>query len=279
MSKRRILASVVWGLVLTAGASHAASDGVPEFHAFLVPAFNDVAVDSLVEITFEVDETALQFNGYEIEITFDPAVVSFDSVDEGSLMTTACGTRFTNIETTASTVTYSHVLLCSGVSIDGPGVLSTFRFRAEALGTSAIEPTSDPDRTFFDDGLFIFPGHLTFPRQVVLTGAVIDVTDEPLAAGDAGPGTVASRVAFLPHPIMASARIRVTLPAGAGGGLLSLFDVAGREVRRWQLDASDRWLSWDVRDAEGRAVPSGVYVYRVETGRRPVVSGTVRVVR
>ncbi len=279
MSKRRILASVVWGLFVTADASHATSDGVPEFHAFLLPAFNDVAADSLVEITFEVDETALQFNGYEIEITFDPAVVSFDSVEEGALMTSACGTRFTDVATTASTVTYSHVLLCSGVSVDGPGVLSTFRFRAEALGTSAIAPTSDPDRTFFDDGLFIFPGHATFPRQVVLSGAVIDVTDAPLSAGEPGSADAPSRVAFLPHPVVGSARIRVTLPPDAGGGLLSLFDVAGREVRRWRLGDADRSLSWDVRDAAGRTVPAGVYLYRVDSGGAPIVSGTVRVLR
>ena len=54
-----------------------------------------------------------------------------------------------------------------------------------------------------------------------------------------------------------------------GRALLAVYDVAGRLVRVLAdgvMDAGPHEVAWDGRDREGRAVASGVYFYRLETG-------------
>jgi len=56
-----------------------------------------------------------------------------------------------------------------------------------------------------------------------------------------------------------------------------VFDTAGRRVRRWteppNLDGTLE-LDWDGTDAEGRAVPAGVYFWTVDPDGD--IAGTMR---
>lgn len=72
----------------------------------------------------------------------------------------------------------------------------------------------------------------------------------------------------VPNPARAGASIAFELPR-AGAAHLALYDVAGREVRR----LADGWLGagahvahWDGRDAAGRGVAPGIYLYRLHAG-------------
>ncbi len=71
-----------------------------------------------------------------------------------------------------------------------------------------------------------------------------------------------------PNPFNARTSIVFSLPA-AGPVDLRLYDPAGREraallAGAW-LEAGTQRLDWDGRDGEGRALPSGVYLYRLTT--------------
>lgn len=61
---------------------------------------------------------------------------------------------------------------------------------------------------------------------------------------------------------------------GSGPVRLAVHDLAGRELRRLAdgpLPAARHARDWDLRDPEGRAVPSGVYLAVLEdAGRRTV---------
>ncbi|MCX7021737.1 MAG: FG-GAP-like repeat-containing protein [bacterium] len=68
-----------------------------------------------------------------------------------------------------------------------------------------------------------------------------------------------------PNPARASVTIAFGLSAD-GPVELTVYDLAGRRVATLldgELTAGDRLVSWDCRDSAGRAVPSGVYLYRL----------------
>jgi hypothetical protein len=77
-----------------------------------------------------------------------------------------------------------------------------------------------------------------------------------------------------PNPFRPSTSIGFSTPS-AGDVRLRIFDGAGRLVRTLvdEPRAAGRWLeTWDGRDAAGRPVAAGVYLYRLEVtgegGRR-----------
>jgi hypothetical protein len=81
-----------------------------------------------------------------------------------------------------------------------------------------------------------------------------------------------------PNPLRpgeGAATLRFALPAGAGGSLgpaqaeLRVLDIRGRVVRVLadeELDPGEHERTWDGLDADGRAVPSGVYAVLLESG-------------
>lgn len=169
----------------------ASRDDVPEFHCFLRPTvLCEGVVDDILEIHFDVDSTAVGFNGYELTLHFDPEILEPIGVLEGTLMTGACASRFQNVTTTDSTLTFSHVILCAGVSVEGPGRLSTYRFKAVGAGESEVSISSNPDRLFVDAGLWVWPMHPTDPRQVVYLdeGKTTICVSDPGSAGLEEPG-------------------------------------------------------------------------------------------
>jgi hypothetical protein len=280
----RIALVSVPGFVLFASA---ASGGVDPFHALLRPESSVQEVESLFELSFEVDETARQFNGYEIRLHWDPDVLSLDSVREGSLMADACANNFTNLTFTDSTAVYSHVLLCGGVSLDGPGVLSIFTFGADAVGSTVVDLVSDPDRTFFDDGLFISPAHPTYPRQVHLFDATVTVgTSAGVEPGLAETFTFEIRV--VPNPVRGDATLELRFEdsmrealSADGTVRLEISDVSGRRVARWSIAAGGAGKAdvlWKAVDRNGVPLPAGPYFYRARVGR-DAAQGKILVIR
>ncbi len=80
-----------------------------------------------------------------------------------------------------------------------------------------------------------------------------------------------------PNPVLPPAAIRYRL-AAAGPVSLRIYDVSGRHVRTLvdgPETAAEHRHEWNGRDEAGRAVPSGVYFYRLEAGGR---SATARLV-
>lgn len=88
----------------------------------------------------------------------------------------------------------------------------------------------------------------------------------------AGPGGATPSITdFLlaparPNPFTQSTRLHYELPR-AGQVRLSIYDPTGRLLRVLvdrEEPAGVREIEWDGADAEGRSVPPGVYLYRVE---------------
>jgi enediyne biosynthesis protein E4 len=71
-----------------------------------------------------------------------------------------------------------------------------------------------------------------------------------------------------PNPFNSDTMIRFALPA-AGDVDLTIFNLAGQRVAKLaqgMREAGTHTISWDGRDDSGRALASGVYLYRLQTG-------------
>jgi hypothetical protein len=71
-----------------------------------------------------------------------------------------------------------------------------------------------------------------------------------------------------PPPFYRETRVRFRLPA-ATGTTLRVVNLLGQDVRvlvDGPLDAGDHDVAWDGRDAGGREVPLGIYLYRLTAG-------------
>ncbi|GJM43907.1 MAG: hypothetical protein DHS20C21_07490 [Gemmatimonadota bacterium] len=260
----RGVAALLVVAVMVTGLVPAVHAGVELFPASLVPAAVVTEVDSVFTVEFRVGVGASQFNAYEITLSFDPAILEFQSVSEGTLMLSGCGNTFDFLTTTDSTLTYSHSLLCGGVALDGPGLLSTYTFLAVGDGISPLEITSSPDSSFFDNGMFVSPLHPTRPRQVTLTSTVVAVGMDPTGSPKSGSGS-RSGLSVRPNPMRGAGEIRFEL-VRAGWAELEILDVRGRRVlaRSWpSLGSGSHRLEWAARGEAGGPLPGGVYVIRV----------------
>jgi flagellar hook assembly protein FlgD len=73
----------------------------------------------------------------------------------------------------------------------------------------------------------------------------------------------------VPNPFNPTTRIRFDLPEAAAVRL-AVYNVNGQMIRilaNGPMQAGARDVTWDGRDAAGRAAASGIYFYRLDAGR------------
>ena len=104
------------------------------------------------------------------------------------------------------------------------------------------------------------------PRQT-LEGGTVQVSTPNASTLGVDPPAPRLAPRALPNPAAAGALVRLALPPDAGDEA-RVFDVTGREIARLPLarTASGREASWRTRDAEGRALPAGIYHVRARDG-------------
>jgi hypothetical protein len=89
-------------------------------------------------------------------------------------------------------------------------------------------------------------------------GLVSEVADQGAAPG---------RLGNAPNPFTGSTSIRFDLGGTGGRALLRIFDVGGRIVRTLvdaELEGGPHTLAWNGTDDQGRPLPAGTYLYRLE---------------
>jgi flagellar hook capping protein FlgD len=94
--------------------------------------------------------------------------------------------------------------------------------------------------------------------------------------------TGATEISFArptPNPSRGSLVLRYQLPRAAPVSL-AIFDIAGRRVRdliSGSEQAGAHAVDWDLRDARGEAVQAGVYIARLDVGRRTLTQKLIAV--
>jgi hypothetical protein len=229
--------------------------------AAFVPAATTVTPGAEFELELRVTEAGAAFNGFRVEVAYDTSALTLlplspVSLQQGTLLTDACGTTFHRFRAGVGVDTISDILLCNGVSVTGPGQIYRLRFRAATRVRSTAVHIVDGSLKFYDAGLFVSP--------VSGTDALIGIGTDPVGVGDGATGSGLS-LAVTPNP--AHGRVAFTF-AGCRAGPESLVvrDVQGRRVRR--LDPGGNQAAWDGRDDAGRPVPNGTYFATLIAGGR-----------
>ena len=100
--------------------------------------------------------------------------------------------------------------------------------------------------------------------------SVYPALNQPTAVGPA-PEQVAAALAvdITPNPFRAMTRFRFSTRSGERA-LVRIYTATGREVRDLAGAGTVglQQIAWDGRDRRGRAVPAGIYLYRVDAGAR-----------
>lgn len=222
----------------------------------LQPATQSVAPGAEFDLFIAVTQSGSAFNAFEAIVGYSPSALTLIqlsplSLQEGSLLTTACGNRFHRFRRGTDRDTITDVLLCSGVSVSGPGQIYRLRFRAS---TTAQATTVQflPGIAVYNAGIAVTP---------VATSDAPIVIGTPVGVGSRLPGPAALRLHASPNPSRSLTMLVLEADA-AGLQELTVCDLLGRVVRRlgngW-FDAGRRERAWDGRDDSGVRVPPGIY--------------------
>ena len=188
------------------------------------PAGLTVSPGASFDLDLVVAEPGSSFNAFDAIIGHDPAALTLVemaplSLQEGALMTAACGNRFHRFRRGTERDTATVALLCNGVSVAGPGTIYRLRFLASSTPqTTTVQLL--PGTRFFDAGIAV--SGVTIADATITIGAGVDVPP----VGDVRGWHLSSQ----PNPFVMSTRIVIDSP-GEGVQGLDVFDARGRLVR------------------------------------------------
>jgi len=302
MKRELLLLSAL--LIVAAGIHTAAADNTISIR----PDTTCVGTDELFTIQIFADSVSSPFDGYEALIEFDPLALELHAITEEPLLPDLCNNTWWYHSETDSTAFISHVALCGGNTIDGPGLLSSITFRTLSLLTTThidfvyielyqageIVPVaeinnsvvvvrencasacclSDASCLVLDEESCLLAGGTWFVSQITcepnpcLFMAVPEMA--PLDQNRFG-------LEIHPNPFQNQAKIQFTL-LETGTTKLGIYDLAGRVIWSKQAAGSDRGstsIVWDGRGNSGRAVNSGIYFcvlsFNGQTQMRPIM--------
>jgi len=250
---------------LVAGVAPAGAQGV---WVAVTPTLSEVAPGQVFDVQIAITQAGSAINGFDAVIGFDPAALTLIplspvSLQQGSLMSGACGNIFHRFTPGADRATVADVFLCAGVSVTGPGTIYKLRFQASNT-PQVTQLRFLPGLQFYNAGLFVGPAHAT--DATIGIGVSLD------SPSPARPVRLGLRVA--PNP--ARAGLSFLIEADRAGPMrISVVDIRGRLVHRREetLGAGEkRTLHWEGLDPSGRRLPAGVYLVMLESGGRSISS-------
>ena len=169
-------------------------------------------------------------------------------------------------------------LLSSDNSFDGVNVYRA-EFIEEGVELEFIKLNSEPlnanEANFFEDET-AFPGKSYYYRIGVLDGSTEKFSEELKVVLPPKPLTLYQNY---PNPFNPSTRIAFFLPE-TRMVKLTIYDTSGRLVKRLvneMREAGKYVVEWDGRNESGRRVNSGIYFFRLDTGKKSITKKLVLV--
>jgi hypothetical protein len=225
-------------------------------HVALTPAVAEVEPDSDFTLELTVTEADASFNGFDAVVEYDPVVLTFlptapIGLQQGDLMTGACGNTFHRFQAAGDSLVISDVLLCAAQSLTGPGQIYRLKFHAGPGVTSTFVRLRPPRTRFYNAGLYVLP--VETADAEVRIGSAVGV--DPPPAGDG------LSLRAYPNPARAGVALRIE-DDRAGRQSVAIYDARGRLVRSFPRPTRPRGsrnLSWDGRDrSEGEPLPGRI---------------------
>ncbi|UCE19308.1 MAG: T9SS type A sorting domain-containing protein [Gemmatimonadota bacterium] len=143
------------------------------------------------------------------------------------------------------------------------GILRVGGFHTEPLKMSGPVPVAEL--------VFIVKNRALDSDQLIVTEVMDDVAGAEIHSAAVNTRPIPNDYVLeqnYPNPFNSETRIRYQLPE-SGHVVLSVYNVMGQEIRRLVDGIQDTGvyiIVWDGHDSSGVMSPSGVYIYRMETG-------------
>jgi hypothetical protein len=103
------------------------------------PADTTVDLNDMFNIEIVADNSILGLKGFNIQVTFDPAILDVVDASEGPLLPSG-GTTFWSWRSIGpDTIEIADAILGAGFFVNGPGVLATITFEAIGYGVSPLD--------------------------------------------------------------------------------------------------------------------------------------------
>jgi len=236
---RKSLLYVVAGLLLAAGSVRAAGPG-----ALLKPLEGARGQD---EIQVQVSLTDMnQMKGYGFSVGFDPTQYEFVKAEQGSdnLLGSASPLFLVSAKEPGRVMVANANVAKTGVSGSGSGAILTFRKIGSAAGQFQLSSLQVLDPT----------GSVS---------VIQNVESMDLKPRDFGLDQ------NQPNPFNPATQIAYRLPVD-GNVRLAIYNVLGQQIRTLVngfTPAGVYSAVWDGRDDAGRQVASGMYLYRLDSGK------------
>jgi hypothetical protein len=81
-----------------------------------------------------------------------------------------------------------------------------------------------------------------------------------------------------PNPFVAETRVRYSIKENEAA-CLTIFDIARRRIRSYELNVTNGSIQWDGRDDSGREIAAAIYILRLTTGANQAISERVTLIR
>ncbi len=217
------------------------------------PADTSVSVDDTASLAILLDDT-LDVRTVEVWIQYDPDVVTSIGGEPGQLFYDTGADLFDGFEEEIPGQWHGYAVVLDAYSwATGPGELYVWHFTADEVGVSPVLTANvrlfNPDATLIDD--------------VALDDTSIIVFDPTVTVPEVTPQL--PRLELYPNPFNPRTELYFDLPE-LGPAHIDVFDSRGRKVSTaWQgwYNGGRQNVTWEGRDADGRQLPSGVYLFRL----------------
>ena len=221
-----------------------------------------------LELSFRVGASADTISGFQLYLSFDPAVVELVEATEGTLyMASGYATwpRFEELE--PGFWHFFDTVLGDDTYVLPPGELLHLEFTAVDSGVTIASPDTVRLADLRRNDL---PVAAAYGAQitVVPTSGVDEQTASGLKLGPPHP-----------NPSRGDVRASFTRPPGRGAVLAEVYDASGRLIRRLELprDLVEGQILWDGRTSDGSEAPSSVYFLRVADDAGTATRAVVKV--
>lgn len=225
-----------------------------------------IPADGIGQLPIELHLTSSLKTAF-LPLTFDPSLVTVDSVKVGDSLTTIAGASLT-ADTLAGIFTVT-VECSSSDTLLGPGNFTLANVYFSGRGQGGFFQVDRPAR----DGMspYLIDDHDVWLEPTLVPGDIR--VDNPTAVEEETGDNLPSEFTLsqnYPNPFNPSTSIEFQLPVKAMVDL-EVFNVLGQRVRLLiseSLPAGNHRAVWDGHLDSGRAAATGIYFYRLRTDER-----------
>ena len=218
----------------------------------ILPVIQTVGVDSAVSISVKIEDI-LELHAYSIEVSYNPALLKYQSLVRLNFLSGWQTLFFPFIDTINGKIKVDEAIL-GPYSQSGSGEIYKINFKSKAEGDCSLNITTSELRNLNNQSI-----------PSVLSNAVIRIRLVVKIADEESENILEPKINIYPNPFNSTATIQFN-PGSNEIVSLKIFNIKGEEIVNYSLSSfqNNGTVIWNGRDSNGSPVTSGIYFIRLE---------------